>query len=116
MLDAIGTLNVARPQLVVDVIGNPAAVYSAEEDGAAHRVAAVLHDAVQIDAAAGPIGGNRRRDDTDLRLQHVIEVTLRGAFIALNRHAFDELLAVDAAQPVCAKTDLLGHVRPAAVG
>ncbi len=105
-----------RRQLVVDVVALPAAAAEAEERRAAEDVAAVLQHAVHADAAARRVGGNGARHDRDFRLQHVVEVRLRGALEALDRHPFDELLGVVAAEAVRAQADLLGHARAADVG
>ena len=116
MLDTVGALNVTRAQFVVDVFRDPVVIGAPDEGRTAHLVAAVLQDAVEADAAAGRVCRNRGGHDGDFRLQHVVEVTLRRTFIALNRHALDQLFAVHAAQPVSAQPHLLGHVRPADVG
>ena len=76
VLHAVGALNVAGAQLVVDVVGLPAAVGAADEDLAAHLVAAVLQDAVEANAAAGGVGWNCGGHDADFRLQHVVEIAL----------------------------------------
>ena len=88
----------------------------AEERGPAEQVAAVLEHAVYADAAAGRVGGDGARHDRDFRLQHVVEVRLRGALETLNRHPLDELLGVVTAQSVRAEADLLGHARAADIG
>ena len=118
VLDAVGGANAERrgAELVVDVVRLPVAAAEAEERRAAEHVAAVFQHAVQANPAARRVRRNRARHDGDFRLQHVVEVRLRGSLETLDRHPLDQLLGVVAAQSVGAEAHLLGHAGAADIG
>ncbi len=117
VLDGVGAANALRRALQerIDIVGLPVAAAEAEKRRAAEHVAAVFQHAVQANAAAGGISRNRARHHGDLRLQHVVEVRLRGPLEALNRHAFHQLLGIVATEAVRPEGHLLGHARAADV-
>ena len=112
----LATLRLRERKLVVDVVLHPRSLGAAHERRAAEVVAAVLQDAVQANAAAAGVGGNRRGADRHFRLQRVVEKAQRRALVALDRHAFDELVAVEAAETAGAQADLLGRLHAAHIG
>src|SRR4030095_6510600 len=79
VLDAVGAANAEwrRTQPIVDIVRLPVTATESEKGRAAELVAAVLEHAVQADAPAGRVRGNRARHHGDFRLQHVVEVRLR---------------------------------------
>src|SRR5688500_653900 len=73
VVDSVRLVQTARAQPIVDVIRNPRTFGAAHECGTAELVAAVLENAVQADAAAARVGGNRSGADRHFGLQRVIE-------------------------------------------
>ena len=112
----LATFKLRARKLVVDVVLDPGALGAAHERGAAELVAAVLQNAVQANAAAARVGGNRGRADRHFRLQRVVQEAQRRALVALDRHAFDELIAVEAAETAGTQAHLLGRLHAAHIG
>ena len=118
VLDAVGLLQAAQSQRLVDVVALPAPGRSAEESAEFVRVAAVFRDHVQANTARLHFGADRTRLQAHFGGERIVVVRLNQPIVhrAVDHHAVDLDRRVALVGAVRAHVGLLHTLRSAHVG